>query len=238
MSAFRAAGLGAGGRGGPGAGAGAGQGRTRGGRVGAGEEGCTFYSSLTIWRSIERRAWKSGSFVTARQIGAAHLHLISYAGGQRDIRRRRRESPSPSGARGTPAGSAPDSQPGAQLPPSTRSGTPGVDLDGIGWVPGKDSGPGRCRDRRPRVSRPGRSCSHRPDYRLARGISRPQLDKRTREEPWLVGNRAEYLDAFSPLFLLSFFFFPLPTSLRQTRSRRPLPTCALEERGENRKLPR
>lgn len=36
-----------------------------GGEVGGGEEGCTFYSSLTIWRSIERRVWKSGSFVTA-----------------------------------------------------------------------------------------------------------------------------------------------------------------------------
>ena len=34
-------------------------------RGGEGEEGCTFYSSLTIWRSIERRVWKSGSFVTA-----------------------------------------------------------------------------------------------------------------------------------------------------------------------------
>lgn len=42
-----------------------GQRRAGAGRGGGGEEGCTFYSSLTIWRSIERRAWKSGSFVTA-----------------------------------------------------------------------------------------------------------------------------------------------------------------------------
>lgn len=54
MSAFR----GMGGRG-------RGQGRAEGGEGGGGEEGCTFYSSLTIWRAIERRVWKSGSFVTA-----------------------------------------------------------------------------------------------------------------------------------------------------------------------------
>lgn len=54
MSAFRAVG-----------GWGRGQGRAGGGEGGGGEEGCTFYSSLTIWRSIERRVWKSGSFVTA-----------------------------------------------------------------------------------------------------------------------------------------------------------------------------
>lgn len=43
----------------------AGEGRGgRGAAVGAGRS-CTFYSSLTIWRAFERRAWKSGSFVTA-----------------------------------------------------------------------------------------------------------------------------------------------------------------------------
>lgn len=44
---------------------GRGQRRAGGGEVWGRGGGCTFYSSLTIWRSIERRVWKSGSFVTA-----------------------------------------------------------------------------------------------------------------------------------------------------------------------------
>lgn len=89
------------------------------------------------------------------------------------------------------------------------------------------------------MSRPGRSCSTAPDYRLARGISRPQLDKRTREEPCSsLGIGLNIWTLSLPSFFLFFFFSPANKLETKPGSRRPLPTCALEERGENRKLPR